>query len=299
MKNFKPKIGIYLELHFIVILLGFTAILGKLITVSAEEVVFYRTFLASLGLFAVLFLLKKDIKITKIDTFKMLGTGFIVALHWFLFFYSARISNVSISLVGLSTATFWVAILQPFVDKTRVSFMEIALGLVVIVGLYLIFNTALNHWWALFLSVLTAFLQAAFSIINSKFTIRHHSLIITFYEMAGACIFSAIFIGIYWYLEPNSMPINLLPSFSNLFWLFILASICTVYAYSGLVRLLQKISAFSINLVVNLEPVYGIILAYFIFGEKEKMSFGFYAGVLIICVAVFGYQLYRSPQSGK
>jgi drug/metabolite transporter (DMT)-like permease len=299
MTNFKPKIGLYFELHFIVILLGFTAILGKLITISAVEVVFYRTFLASLGLFVALILLKKNIRITKIETFKMLGTGFIVALHWFLFFYSARISNVSISLVGLSTATFWVAILQPLVDKTKVSFLEIALGLVVIIGLYLIFNTALNHWWALFLSILTAFLQAAFSIINSKFTKRHHSLIITFYEMAGACIFSAFFIAIYWVIEPSAMPINMLPNLSNFFWLIILAIICTVYAYSGLVRLLQKISAFSINLVVNLEPVYGIILAYFIFGEKEKMSFGFYAGVTIICIAVFGYQLYDGQRNHR
>lgn len=299
MTNFKPKTGQFFELHFIVILLGFTAILGKLITISAVEVVFYRTLFASLGLFFSLILLKKNIIITKIDTFKLLGTGLIVALHWFLFFYSARISNVSISLVGLSTATFWVAILQPFIDKTKVSYLEIALGLVVIVGLYLIFQTALNHWWALFLSILTAFLQAAFSIINSKLTQRHHSLIITFYEMAGACFFSAFFLGVYWYFEPNTMPINLLPSISDFFWLIILAIICTVYAYSGLVRLLQRISAFSVNLVVNLEPVYGIILAYFIFGEKEKMSFGFYAGVIIICIAVFGYQFYDSPRNRR
>lgn len=288
----KSKLTSFLELHFIVVLLGFTAILGKLITISVFEVVFYRTLFASIGLFFTLLLLKKDIQITKIDAFKMLATGFIVAFHWLLFFGSARVSNVSISLVGLATASFWVAVLQPFVDNTKISLIEIGLGILVIIGLYLIFQTELNHWYGIFLSIATALFQAIFSIINSKFTKRHHSLIITFYEMMGACLFSAIFICIYWLYDPSAIPQRLLPDTNNLFWLVILAVICTVYAYSAIVRLLQNISAFAINLVVNLEPIYGIILAYFIFGESEKMSFNFYAGTSIICLAVFGYQLF-------
>ena len=231
---------------------------------------------------------EKKIIISKSDTFKLLGTGLIVAFHWFLFFYSARVSNVSISLVGLATATFWVAILQPLIDKTRISITEVGWGLVVVFGLYLIFQTEFDHWWGLFLSVLTAFFQAVFSIINSKFTRKHSSLIITFYEMAGACFFSLFFLLIYWFINPSY---NLLiPSIIDWLWIFILAIVCTVYAYSAIVRLLGNISAFSVNLAINLEPIYGILLAYFIFGESEKMSFGFYAGTLIICLAVFGYQ---------
>jgi drug/metabolite transporter (DMT)-like permease len=295
--NQKPFVGIYLELHFIVVLLGFTAILGKMISISSVEVVLYRTLLASLGIFFVLFFMKKKIKISKSDTYKMLATGLIVAFHWFLFFYSARVSNVSISLVGLATATFWVAILQPIIDKTRISITEVGLGLVVIFGLYLIFQTEFDHWWGLFLSVLTAFFQAVFSIINSKFTKKHPSLIITFYEMAGACFFSIVFLLIFWLFNPSY---NLLiPSTVDWLWIFILAIVCTVYAYSAIVRLLGNISAFSVNLAVNLEPIYGIILAYFIFGESEKMSFGFYAGTLTICLAVFGYQILGKTEKVK
>ena len=293
----KPKTENYFELHFIVVLFGFTAILGKLITISAIEVVFYRTLLACGGLFIVLTLLQKDLRITKIDALKLLGTGFIVAFHWLLFFASARVSNVSISLVGLATATFWVAILQPITDRSKISFLEIGLGLVVIFGLFLIFQTELNHWLGIFLSIVTAFFQAVFSIINSKFTKRHHSLIITFYEMMGACFFSILFIGLYWYIQPTAIPKNFMPSAKDLFWLFILAVVCTVYAYSAIVRLLQNITAFSVNLAINLEPIYGIILAYLIFGESEKMSFNFYAGTTIICLAVFGYQVFGRGKS--
>lgn len=290
MENSNPKIGSFIELHFIVILFGFTAILGKLITVSAFEVVFYRTLLACIGLLILLSFLKKSIKVEKKEATAMFLTGLVVCFHWFLFFYAARISNVSISLIGLATATLWVAILQPFIDKTKISKSEITLGMVMVFGLYLIFQSESLHIWGLVLSVLSGMFQALFSIINSRFIKRNHSLVITFYEMAGAAFFSAVFILIYWQFNPDLVPSPLLPSLPNWFYLSILAFVCSVYAYSGIVRLLSNISAFSINLAVNLEPIYGIILAFFFFKDAEKMNIGFYSGAIVIFLAVFGYQ---------
>jgi drug/metabolite transporter (DMT)-like permease len=292
MRKGKHNLSSFLEINFVVILFGFTAILGKLIHISAQEVVFYRTFLACFGLGILLIILNIDARLQQGQAARMLATGLIVALHWFLFFYAARISNVSISLVGLATSTLWVALLEPFIDRKKISYLEVSLGIVVLVGLYLIFQNSFNHWLGLLLSVGSAFFQAVFSIINSKFTKRHHSLVITFYEMAGACITSGLFLILLWYKYPISLPNAFWPKTTDWFWLMVLAIVCTVYAYSAIVRLLKNLSAFSVNLVINLEPIYGIILAYFIFGESEKMSIGFYTGTTIICLAVFGYQAF-------
>jgi drug/metabolite transporter (DMT)-like permease len=289
LKPKNPKLNTFLELHLIVILIGFTAILGKLISISATELVFLRTILASLGLFFILFLMKKPIFLPKKDAIKLVGVGFFVGLHWFLFFYSARISNVSVSLVGLATSTLWVALLQPFFNKSKISKLEIGLGFCMIFGLYLIFNADLRFWLGMVLSIGSALTQALFSIFNSKFTKTYYSLNITFYEMLGAAIIT--FIGLIIFGE-NSMLNGHYPKPIDWLWLLILSGVCSVYAYSAIVRILKNISAFSVNLAFNLEPVYGIILAFFIFGESEKMTFGFYAGTLVIFVAVFGYQIF-------
>jgi drug/metabolite transporter (DMT)-like permease len=289
--NKPSNLSHFLELHFVVILIGFTAILGKLISISATELVFLRTILASFGLFCILLFLKKPIKIPINIAFRIIGVGFFVGLHWFLFFYSARIANVSVSLVGLATSTLWVALLQPFFGKSSINKLEIALGICMIFGLYLIFNADLSLWLGLVLSIGSAFMQAVFSLFNSKFTQKYYSLNITFYEMLGAAIVTGIALLIF---GENTMFNGHFPKPLDWLWLAILAGACSVYAYSAIVRLLKKISPFSVNLAFNLEPVYGIILAYFIFGESEKMTFGFYVGTLVIFSAVFGYQVYSS-----
>jgi drug/metabolite transporter (DMT)-like permease len=288
------KIGVFLELHFVVILLGFTAILGKLISVTALELVFYRTFLASIGLFFLNKYLKQSLKILFADKIRLILIGIVVATHWFLFFYSARVANVSVSLVGLATCTFFIALLQPFFGLGKISIIELSLGLIIVLGLYLIFKADLNNWYGLLLSILSAFAQAVFSLYNSKFTKKYHSFIITFYEMFGACIFIFIFL-----LFSNQPFITngSMPKTSDWAYLLVLAIFCSLYAYSALVRLMQTLSAFAVNLVVSLEPIYGIILAFFIFGETEKMTIGFYLGTIIICLAIFSYQVYSHRQA--
>jgi drug/metabolite transporter (DMT)-like permease len=216
-----------------------------------------------------------------------------VSLHWFLFFYSARVSNVSVSLVGLATSTLWIALLQPFFTRSTIRISEICLGATMILGLYLIFNSDLSNWLGLLLSIGSGLMQAVFSLFNSKFTQKYHSFIITFYEMAGAFLTTGLFL---FYSNQSSIFTGSIPNAQNLLWLLILAFLCSVYAYSAVVRLLKNISAFSVNLAINLEPVYGIILAYFIFGEAEKMTMGFYLGTFVICTAVFGYQIFGTKK---
>ncbi len=289
MAKLSPKISTYVELHFVVVLFGFTAILGKLTKITALELVFYRTLLAAIGLFFLLKYLKKSISLQKNDFIKLIGIGVVVALHWFLFFYAAKVSNVSVSLVGLATSTLWIAILQPFFNQSKFSIIEVALGFIIIFGLYLIFNADLTLWYGLVLSILSAIAQALFSLTNSKFTHKYHSFVITFYEMLGAAV--ATFLIAIFFKQPffinGSLPINY-----DWLWIIILALVCSVYAYSAIVKLLQYLSAFEVNLVISLEPIYGIILAYLIFGEAEKMNFRFYIGAGLICIAIFGYQFF-------
>lgn len=279
-------------LHFVVLIWGFTAILGMLISIPTIEMVFYRTLLAALGLALVFWWKKTKLRLPKKELAKILITGAIISLHWLLFFGAARVSNISVCLAGLATASFWTAFLEPMVNKTKVKWYEVFLGLLIIVGLVVIFSFELDYWLGLVMSVGSALLGAIFMVINSRLTKRGHPYIITFYEMIGAFIFTAL-VMLGYYLFYAEVQLQLVPTAMDWLWLVILAGFCTVYAFSVSVELMKRLTAFAVNLTVNLEPVYGILLAVLIFGEKEKMTGGFYLGATIILLSVCMYPLFN------
>jgi len=284
----QPTTKDYLMLHFIVLIWGFTAILGVLISIPAVEIVFYRTLLASMCIGLIFFVRKTNIRLPPKQLIKILTTGFIISIHWILFFWAARVATVSVALAGFATCSLWTAFLEPLANKTRLKWYEILLGLVVISGLYVIFRFEFGYWVGLTMAVTSAFLGALFTVINAKLIKRHSPFILTFYEMIGACLFTVLFFPIYSrYLTTDGL--NLVLSGYDWLWLFLLAGVCTVYAFSVSVELMKRLTAFAVNLTVNLEPVYGIILAVIIFGEQEKMTGGFYLGTLIILLAVCIY----------
>lgn len=282
----------YLMLHFVVLIWGFTAILGMLISIPSVEIVFYRTFLAS-GFLGLIFWYKKTkIRIPQDDLLKILGTGFLIALHWILFFGAARVSNISVCLAGMATSSFWTALIEPMLNKTKVKWYEIMLGLVVIFGLYIIFSFEFDYWQGLAMAIGSALLGACFMVLNGQLTKRGDPYVITFYEMVGAFIFSLLFMPIYaLYFTKDGLQLETVAL--DWVWLFLLAGICTVYALSVSVELMKRLTAFAVNLTVNLEPVYGIILAVLIFGEKEKMTTEFYLGTMIILLSVCLYPLFN------
>lgn len=286
-----PEIKSYLHLHFLVLIWGFTAILGLLITIPPVEVVFYRTLFASLGLGLLMYFNHLSFSIGRKEIVKLLFTGSLIAGHWILFFASARISTVSVCLAGMATTSFWTSFLEPLVLKKRIKWYEVFLGIIVIIGLYVIFHFEFDHALGLFLALISAFLAALFTVINSQFAKIHHHHTITFYEMAGACISILLFFPIYkqWFAADHQLSLFL--SNPDLLYISILAFICTVYAYSASIDLMKKLSAFTVNLTVNLEPVYGIILAVIIFGEREKMNAGFYIGAMVILLSVLAHPL--------
>ena len=223
------------------------------------------------------------------DIIKLFLTGSLIAGHWILFFTSARIATASVCLAGMATTSFWTSFLEPLFLKKRIKWYEVFLGLIVIIGLYIIFHFEFNHALGLLMALVSAFLAALFTVINAQFTKVHHHYTITFYEMVGACISIALFFPIYKLLMAENQHINLQLSYSDWFYISILAIVCTVYAYSASIEIMRKISAFSVNLTINLEPVYGIILAVLIFGEREKMHAGFYIGTSIILISVLAH----------
>ena len=278
----------YLMLHLIVLIWGFTAILGLLISLPAIELVFYRTLIAAVGV-AGLFLLKREnLLIPLPEMIKVTGVGFVIAMHWILFFWSIRVSTASVCLVGMATISLWTAFVEPLFNRTRIKWYEVGLGLVVISGLLVIFSFESGYWLGLSMALASAFFGAVFSVLNGKLTHRHNPYQITFYEMAGACLFTILFMPVYSsFLAEGGL--NFTWVGYDWFWLFVLGGICTVYAFSVSVELMKRLPVFSINLTVNLEPVYGIVLAVLIFGESEKMTPQFYLGTGIILISVLSY----------
>lgn len=276
----------YFKLHFLVLLWGFTAILGLLIELSYIEVVFYRTLFAFLALAIILQVTKVGFHISRRSMFKLVGTGLIISFHWLLFFGAARYSNASVSVIGLSTTTFWTSLLEPIVQKRKISKTEIFFGLAVVLGLYIIYYDEFSYSIGLFMSLGSALMAAVFTVLNFGFVRKHDPLTITFYEMVGAWLAT---IPLLWILRDPATPLLSSPSLTDMGYLLILALVCTVYANAEAIKLLRKFSAYASNLVINMEPVYGILLALLFFGESEKMKPSFYIGAIAIISSVFLY----------
>jgi drug/metabolite transporter (DMT)-like permease len=280
----------YFKLHFIVFLWGFSAILGKLVTIPAVELVFFRSIFAAAGMGAVIFFTKGSFRVSQKDFTYLILIGFIVALHWLAFFGSARVANVSVSLVGFATNSLWAALLEPWFNKTKLKKYEVALGLVVLFGLYIIFSFDFQYKLGLALGVFAGFTSALFGVYNSRLVKRNGARVITFYEMIGVFIGTGIFLP-FWNLAGNEL--HLVPPAMDLVYIAVLAGVCSVYAYTVAVELMKRVSVFMIQLCLNLEPVYGIIMAVIIFGQSEKMNLNFYIGTLVILGAVCSYPLLK------
>jgi drug/metabolite transporter (DMT)-like permease len=210
----------------------------------------------------------------------------LIAIHWLLFFGAARYSNASVSLIGMSTATLWTSLLEPIFHKRRISFIEILFGTAVIAGLFIIYSGEFSYGIGLLMSLAAAMLAALFSVLNYGFVRKYHPLQITFYEMIGAWIGTIPFL---WIMREQGESLLNLPDTSDMVYLLILALVCTVYANTEATRLLKKFSAYASNIVISMEPVYGIVLALFIFGDSEKMDPNFYLGAALLILVVFLY----------
>ena len=272
----------YLHLHLIVFIWGFTAILGALISLDALPLVWFRMLFA-VGFIAVFVYFKKlSLRVSKKSLLQFIFAGLIIALHWFTFFKAIKVSNVSVTLACLSTGAFFASLLEPILYGKKVVWYEVFLGIIVVYGLYIIFNVEGNYWEGIILALISAFLSALFAVINSKFVKEHDATVISFYELAGGVFFFSIFL-----LFGNSFNADFFQlTTKDFIYLLILSSVCTAYAFIASTSVMKFLSPYTVMLTINLEPIYGIILAVLIFKEKEQMSFEFYIGALIILFTV-------------
>ncbi|WP_439556303.1 DMT family transporter [Dyadobacter sp.] len=280
----------YLHLHFLVLIWGFTAIVGLLVSISPIALVFYRTLFACVGLAVIILFKQKPFRTNPADLLRMFGVGFILSAHWMLFFASARVSTASVCLAGMATTSLWTSIIEPLVNKRSIRPLEVGLGILAFAGLYVVFRFEFDHALGLMLALASALLAAMFTVANSRLVQRIDAYVITFYEMAGATVFSllSLFVAETFHWTGDA---PYLPKAGDWIWILFLAWICTVYASTMATQLMKQFSAYLINLTINLEPVYGIALAFLFFGEKERMTTAFYWGTLLILLAVLLYPL--------
>lgn len=270
-----------LELHTAIFLAGFTAILGKLITLGAAPLVWWRLIITLIVLFGYFRLRGKYVAYSSQLITKVLGVGMLVGLHWLCFFGSVKFANVSIALVCFSSSGFFSALLEPLIEKKKLSWFELFLGVLSMSGIYIIFHFDTRYKTGILLGVAGAALSALFSIYNKRLVTKMDGLHMTAWEMLGAFIILSVVIP-FTVMAGNSF----LPTGFDLLWLGILSIVCTVWAFFLQLKALHHISAFTLNLSYNLEPVYGIILAFLIFQENKHLNAAFYVGVGFIILAL-------------
>lgn len=276
------KLNNYLHLHVIVFIWGFTAILGALISIDAIPLVWYRMLIASMFIAIYFLIKKKSFKIDKKTFVKFLITGIIIALHWITFFKAIKVSNVSVALVTMSTGAFFTSLIEPLFFRRRIKAIEIILGLLVVAGLYIIFNFESQYSLGIMYALISSSLSALFAVLNGLFIKRHDADVISFYQLFFGAVFITIFLLIQGGFSDEFFSLVL----SDWVYLVILGSVCTAYAFIVSVKVMKYISPYTVMLTINLEPVYAIILALIIFGEKEQMNPQFYLGAFIVLFVV-------------
>ena len=285
----------YLKLHFIVFIWGFTAVLGALLTIESTSIVWYRMLLASLFLGMYIVYKKIKFKISLTLLLKLVFVGLLIALHWILFFKAIQVSNVSITLSIFSLGAFFASLLEPLFFGRKIIAYEVFFGLLTILGLGLIMKVEVNYLEGIIYALISIVIGVVFTILNGKLIQKEDATIITFYEFLAGTFFISIY-----FLIQNKFTANFFVLNTNDWMiLLVLSSICTAYAFTASVKVMEQLSPYTVMLTTNLEPVYGIVLAYFIIGGKEKMSVSFYIGAVLIILLVLLNGIYKHRKTKK
>jgi drug/metabolite transporter (DMT)-like permease len=272
-----------INLHIAVFLAGFTGVLGRWITLNESLLVWYRLLITVLTLFIIAAISRNWLKPSKGSLLKIFGVGALVAFHWVSFYGSIKYSNVSVALVCFSTLGFFSSLLEPLIMRKRFMVAEVLLGLLAILGVYLIFHFDTHYQTGIIYGLVSAVLAALFTILNKSLLKHNDAKTISFYELAGG--FVVLSVALPFYLKIFDLSFAL-PAGWDWFWLLVLSWVCTILAFYLSMTALHKVSPFTVNLTYNLEPVYGIIMAFIIYQENKLLGPGFYAGLLLICIAV-------------
>lgn len=286
----------YIHLHLLVIIAGFTAIIGELITLEAVPLVWYRMIIAALLMIIYIKLKKFSLKVPLKVVIQFSIAGVIIALHWITFFAAIKVSNISITLAMFSTGAFFASLIEPLFFKRKIIGYEIFFGLIVFIGVGLITQTEFKYLMGIVLGISSALFSTLFAVLNGRLVKNYKPSIISFYEF----IFGVVFISIFLALSGDGFSLGYFRlSSSDWIYLFILASICTAYAFIGSVQVMKYLTPYSVVLTYNLEPIYGIVLALVLFPESETMQPLFYLGACLIICTVLLNALFKNIKKPK
>lgn len=273
----------YLKLHVAVILSGFTGIFGKLISLNEGLLVWYRTFFSAIILF---FLIKLTKVITQLNIREKINIGKIgvfIAIHWVFFYASIKYSNISIGVVCYCLTSFFTAIFEPLLNKTKLVFSQLVFSAITLLGISLIFHFDSSYHTGILLGCISSAFAALYTIYNEKLVKSYNSKVINYYQMVGGTICLGLFMPFYLIFFPVD---TVFPSTTDFYYLILLSLFCTVGLYVLFAEALKKIPAFTTNLTFNLEPIYAIILAFVFFNEGKEMSQSFYLGLFFVMTSV-------------
>ena len=272
-----------IKLHIAVFLWGFTGVLGRLIQLNEGLLVWYRILITLLTLIIIFYFKKSLNKLPKKLTKKLMLNGILIALHWVFFYGSIKYANVSIALICLSTISFFTALLEPIVTKTKFSVTSTLLSLLGVGGVALIFHFDNKYRIGIYLGLISAFFSAIFSTFSKKNVLAANTETTMFYQLLGGFIFITLLMPVYLHYFHST---SIIPTITDFSGLIILSWVCTVIAMGLSLQALRKVTAFTQNLTLNLEPVYGIGLAFIIYNEQKDLSNTFYWGMLLIVLSV-------------
>ena len=281
----------YLQLHIAVLLFGFTAILGDLISLSAIMLVWWRVLITSLSLLFLIGFGRKLLTIPRKRVFQYMGIGTLIALHWICFFGSIKYANASVGLVCYATTSLFTSILEPIINKRAFRWYELSLAILIIPGMIMIVNNLdLSMILGIWIGLASAFLASLFAILNKKYINDADAFSITFLELGSGWLFISLMLPFYFMGEEK---LSFFPKPDDWAYLLVLALLCTTFAYVISLKALKYVTAFAANLTLNLEPVYGVILAVIILKENKELQPGFYLGSALILLSVLVYPVFR------
>ena len=276
----------YYQLHLAVLLAGFTGILGRLITLNEVMIVFYRLLFTSITMWMLFSYRKSILPVSRQLRWKIVFVGVIASSHWLSFYGSIKYANVSIALVCFSTLSFFTALLEPLILRKAINYAELFLGLVTLAGVYIIFHFDAHYHTGIWLGIISAFLAALFPILNRELLKKTNVDTLLVWQQSGGLLFVLLTVPLY---SNFAGSFRLLPGLADFGWLLVLAWFCSVWAFQLSGAALKKLSAFTVNLTFNLEPVYGILLAFVFYREDQMLSRGFYWGFALIAAALVAH----------
>jgi len=273
----------YVLLHIAVLLAGFTGVFGKLITLNEGLLTWYRVFFSAIFLLLLIKFFSIPIRLGKTEKRKLMGIGVLITGHWLFFYASIKYANISVGVICFSLTCFFTAIFKPLIDRKRIVYSELFFSTIVLFGISLIFHFDTTYQVGIICGVISSAFGSLYTIFNERIAGQYDAKVNNYYQMIGGTIVLGLLLPLYLYVFPTE---NIFPSWQDTFYLILLATLCTVGLYVAVTEVLKEISAFTVNLSFNLEPLYAIILAFVFYDEGSEVGLSFYIGMACVLLSV-------------